>query len=184
MSQFLRLITHYSLLILIILIQACKPKEVVLPNETELITTVKLSFTDSSNVGNILTFVFRDIDGAGGNAPTQFDTIKLNSNKTYTMKLVLLDESKTPTDSTSNEVLEEGIDHQFFFNISSGLNITTSYQDLDANSKPIGIQSKWETGAIANGTATVVLKHQPGIKDGNQATGETDVEVVFPVRVE
>jgi len=119
--------------------QGCKPKEVAPPNETELITTVKLSFTDSANTSDKITFAFIDIDGAGGNAPSQFDSIKLAPNKTYNVQIVLLDESKTPADSISNEVLKEGVDHQFFINIGAGLNIVASYQDLDANSNPIGL---------------------------------------------
>jgi len=164
--------------------QGCKPKDDHVHNDTELITTIKLVFTDSANTGNILTFNFRDIDGAGGNAPTQFDSIKLAANKTYNLNILLLDESKTPTDTTSNEVLEEGVDHQFFYNISLGLNIVTTYSDNDVNNLPIGLQSKWKTGAASNGNSTVILKHQPNTKDGNQATGESDVEIIFPTKVQ
>ncbi|MBK9461274.1 MAG: hypothetical protein IPN94_18040 [Sphingobacteriales bacterium] len=39
--------------------------------------------------------------------------------------------------------------------------------------------TKFATGAVSTGILTVTLKHQPGTKDNNIATGETDVQVNF-----
>ncbi|CAN5126267.1 hypothetical protein BH09BAC1_BH09BAC1_13780 [soil metagenome] len=165
---------------------SCKKGDVENPhdiNEEELITTVTLAFTDSANTANVLHFTFSDPDGAGGNGPTQFDTIKLQANTTYYVAITLLDESGTEVDTISNEVLEEGIDHQFFFHVT-GASATITYTDSDDNGNPIGLQSKWVVGSIGTGTAQVILKHQPDVKapaPGNETLGETDVEVDFPL---
>lgn len=168
---------------------SCQKDDVENPddnNESELITTVTLAFTDSANTANVRYFTFNDPDGEGGNGPTQFDTIRLQANTTYFTSVLLLDQSGSEVDTISNEVLEEGVDHQFFFNTSGAAAIVT-YTDNDNNGNPIGLQTKWATGNIGTGTATVVLKHQPDIKaaaPGNEALGETDVEVSFVLEIE
>ena len=153
------------------------------PNESELITTAVLTFTDSAGVAPDVTAIFRDTDGDGGAAPTQFDTIRLKNNTTYFMDVLLLDESGSPTDTISNEVEEEAVDHMFFYT-QSGVNIITTYLDSDSNGLPLGLLTRWVTGNVSSGTSTITLKHQPGVKDGTQAPGETDIEVVFESRVE
>lgn len=152
-------------------------------NDSELITTVKLSFVDSSGIEPVRQFVFSDIDGDGGNPPSVFDTIRISSQRTYNVSILLLDESKSPADTISNEVLAEGDDHMFFF-FHAGASITSSYEDLDGNGIGIGLQSKWITGSLSSGTSRIVLKHQPGVKDGSFGPGETDVDIQFQSRVE
>lgn len=162
----------------------CKEEELPdVVNEEELITTISLAF-ENTLTGEINTFSFRDIDGPGGAAPSQFDTIRLLPDGDYTVLTTLLNESVTPAEDITVEVAEEGVDHQFFYTVSAGLNLTLTYNDTDANGDPIGIANIAATGAESNGTITVVLKHQPDIKDGNSATGDTDIEVVFVVEIE
>lgn len=150
-------------------------------NETELITTMTLIFTDSAT-NQISTFSFKDTDGDGGSGPVQFDTIQLAANKTYTCKVLLLDESKTETDTISNEVLKESDDHLFIYTIS-GLNLAIFRTDKDANNLPLGLNSKWWTGNMSNGKVKITLKHQPGVKDGSATPGETDAEVEFICKI-
>lgn len=152
-------------------------------NEEELVTTLRLTFTDS--LGSLpQTFVFKDADGTGGNAPSQWDTIKLSPNRTYFVTLKLLNESVTPTDTISNEVLEEANDHLFIFKQGGGINLTTSILDKDAANLPLGLQSKWRTGAVSTGTSQVILKHQPGVKNGSEVLGTTDVDVIFQTKIQ
>ena len=169
-------------LIFTLVFSACKeetPKPQDQPtNENELITTVKLIFTDSLS-GAINTAIFRDIDGESGNPPSQFDTINLQAFKSYSAQILLLDESKIAIDTISNEVAEEKNDHLFVFN-PSNVNLGITILDSDDNNFPIGLSSKWRSGAASKGLITVTLKHQPGIKNGTATPGETDVEVVFP----
>ena len=95
-------------------------------NDSELITTVKLSFVDSAGVVPVRQFVFSDIDGDGGNPPTVFDTIQISPQRTYNVSVLLLDETKSPVDTISNEVLAEGNNHMFYF-FHAGVNIASSY---------------------------------------------------------
>lgn len=149
-------------------------------NEGEVITTMRLIATDSATNTVAGTFTFRDPDGSGGTGPDIFDTIRLAANKTYNVQLVLLNETVTPADSISNEVLAEANDHMFFFHYT-GAAITQSYLDQDTNTPPLGIglHTKWKTGAASTGTSQVILKHQPGVKDGTETPGETDIDITF-----
>lgn len=172
--------------IIFITLGACKettPSPSAPPqNETELITTVKLIFTDTAT-NTVRTAYFYDIDGPGGAAPTVLDTIQLKSNTVYKTSIYLLDDSKNPADSISNEVLKEGQDHLFVFT-KVGVNLNIQISDKDINNLPIGLSSYWSTGAASNGSVTVTLKHQPGVKDGTAAPGETDVEILFPCKIQ
>jgi hypothetical protein len=147
-------------------------------NQGEIITTLKLLFTDSLTGAHFAEFVFRDPDGAGGNGPVEFDTIRVATGTNYEVNILLLDETKIPVDTISNEVLEEAVDHMFFFH-HTGTNITTVYQDADSNGLPLGLYTTWTTGSSSAGSSRILLKHQPGTKDGTEGPGETDVDVTF-----
>ena len=56
---------------------------------------------------------FVDLDGAGGNAPTVFDTIRLQANTTYNASITLLNESAIPAEDLTVEVQQEDQDHLF-----------------------------------------------------------------------
>jgi hypothetical protein len=158
--------------------QVTVPPPVV--NEQEIITSLQLVITDSATGTAVDTVIFLDPDGDGSGVPSRWDTLRLMPSRTYLATAVLLNTLASPVDTISNEVLEEANDHQFFFTIT-GATITHTYLDTDTNTPPlpIGLQNKFRTGAASNGTLQVVLKHQPGIKDGNAATGDTDVDVTF-----
>lgn len=169
-----------SIVILAACTTAChkEPKPADQPNnESELITTVRLLFTDSAS-GDTSSFQFRDPDGEGGNPPVTFDTLKLDASHSYLVDIILLDESKSPVDTVSNEVKEEANDHLFVFNIG-GAKLNVSILDKDGNNLPLGLHTRWRTGTVSEGTAEVLLRHQPGIKDGTPAPGESDVDVTF-----
>lgn len=154
-------------------------------NEEELITTVQLKFTETGT-SNTTTATFRDIDGDGGNAPTSFDNIVLAPGKTYDVSIELKDESKTPALDITDEVEEEGDEHQFYF-VPSAVNITVSNLNTDALGLPLGTTSKWTTGAASTGVVKVVLKHKPGgIKAAGDliTKGETDIELDFNARIQ
>jgi hypothetical protein len=160
-----------------------KPDDHHHDHENELITTVQLNFSGKGISGNDTTFIvlFDDPDGTGGNKPTAFDTIRLAANKTYSCDLILLDKSKNPVDTISNEVKEEKDDHLFFFTPSNKEALSVTINDKDTKGRNLGLKTSWVTTTVANGTVKVKLMHQPGVKDGTSATGDTDVEVDFPL---
>lgn len=150
------------------------------PNEAELITTLIVNLTDSVT-GASSSFEFDDPDGEGGNAPITIDTIRMDNGRVYFCDIVLLNKSVTPADTISNEVEEEGDEHQFFFTVL-GLNTIIEYDDADVNGNPIGLKTIWRSGTTAAGAINIVLKHQPGTKapaPGDPNVGETDVAVDF-----
>lgn len=185
-----KIIITSLLLTLGILSWSCKKNQDEAPspqdqNETELITTVSLIIKDNGVL--VDTFSFNDPDGVGGIAP-MVEHITLGANKTYTCTLLLLDETKNPVDTTSKEIEEEKDLHQFFFHPSAGTNMSFSYIDYDDHGVPVGLQTNVTTGTVSTGTLTIVLKHQPDVKptsgNGNEALGETDVEVSFDVTIQ
>jgi len=153
--------------------------EPVIVNESEVITTLKITLSDGNN--NHI-FQFRDPDGEGGNNGVT-DTIVIDSNKVYVATIQFLDESNPQNvHDITTEIKGEAEDHLICYTINTtGVEITTT--DIDANNHPIGLETDWSTSDPANGTLTIRLRHQPGIKNGDCERGETDLEVVFPVRV-
>ena len=169
-------------------------------NEAELITTMKITLRDTATQ-TITTYVFSDLDGAGGNPATFGNSgadsvINITANHVYEATILLLDQTKTPADTISNEVEEEGADHMFFFNsiaptgtpyntYLSGSMTNIKYLDLDANNRGIGLSTLWTAPSMmmAKSPLTIELKHQPNVKDGSFAPGETDIQVGFKLKV-
>jgi hypothetical protein len=158
-------------------------------HEQELITTVRLIFTPTGG-GTPVEFQFVDMDGDGGNAPIITNGV-LNANTAYSLAVSMLNESVNPAENITDEIRNEGKEHQLFYVIQSGLNLTIAYNDNDADNKPIGLLCNAATGDASSGTLTVVLRHQPNKNAANVATGditnaggETDAEVTFDVVIQ
>ena len=178
---------NYQKLLLLLTLTGCAKEEPIIPNEEELITTVKITFTPSQG-GDARVFQYQDLDGEGGNAPT-VTAEALQANTAYNMSVEFQNESTDPVDNITDEVQEEGVDHQLFYSFTGGIG-TLVYADQDDNGNPIGLQNTFTTGNASTGNMTLTLKHQPdknatGVKNGDitNAGGETDVEVTFYVEV-
>lgn len=179
-----RVFYPFALSALIFTVSSCK-KDKAPVNEEELITTVKLRFNELGTT-TVNTFVFRDIDGEGGNAPTSFEQIQLAPNKTYLYSVELLNESVSPADTITKEVIAEAGDHQFYFE-PTGVPVTVSNLNTDPGGLPLGTTATWTTGATtATGTVRITLKHKPGVKAaGDPVTkGETDIQLDWATRVQ
>ncbi|MBX2991564.1 MAG: hypothetical protein KF749_10415 [Bacteroidetes bacterium] len=180
-----------------VLVTGCKKDDPVSPpeeqNPQELITTLILSLTDTAGVAPGAEAIFRDLDGPGGNAPT-IDTMKVQSGVVYQATILLLDQTKTPADTISHEVEEEGLSHRFWFTVGGGAagRITVTYLDEDEGNPPLPIGLETQIAVSAGGTTTgtyqVVLKHyEPASlkrSDTNGTLGETDIDVTFPVQIQ
>jgi hypothetical protein len=151
-------------------------------NEEELITTVKLTFTPVGFVGSVQTFTWRDLDGDGPIQPV-IETIALSNNRTYAVSIELLNESETPPEDITEEIDEERDEHLFCFETTNGLNLSITRTDTDGTFE-VGLESEWATGNASTGSVTVILKHQPGVKNGSCDLGEVDVEATFPVTIQ
>jgi hypothetical protein len=147
-------------------------------NEEELITTLKLEFYDLS--GRLVeTAIFRDLDGDGGNPPSQWDTIRLDTQSLYLCQVNLLNEGETPADTITHEVEEEGTEHLVCFTPTDSV-VNIGGFDQDENGLDLGLRSRWLVTDYTNSFVRITLKHQPdGLKDGTCNPGETDIEVTF-----
>lgn len=172
---------------IVLFMNGCK-KEKIDPNQSELITTVRLKFTNTiSSSINPLVYEFKDLDGEGGAAPVKFDDIVLQKNIPYICEVTVLNESVSPADNITNEIKAEANDHQFYFVPSSSNLLSVSNYDTDTQGLPLGLSSFWVTGLNpGSGTVKVVLKHKPGTKAANDLInkGETDIELDFKLIIQ
>ena len=98
----------------------------------------------------------------------------------------LLNETEDPAEDITVEVEEESDEHQFFYTISTGLNVTTAYSNFDNNSNPLGTAFTITSGAASSGVITFTLRHEP-IKPNtglDNAGGETDLEASFNIAIQ
>jgi len=67
----------------------------------------------------------------------------------------------------------------------AALNLTVTITDRDSNAKqyPLGLETKFVTGAAGSGWLRLVLRHQPNLKNGTFAPGSTDLDVGFNVMI-
>lgn len=154
-------------------------------NEEEIITTLTVTLAPNGG-GDAITLQTRDLDGDGPNAPVVEVSGNLEAAATYNGSIVLLNETVTPAEDITEEVEEEADEHQFFYTIGGGLDVTTEYANFDGNGNPLGTAFTLTAGAASSGTLTFTLRHEPtkpntGLSD---AGGETDLETTFNVTVE
>lgn len=154
-------------------------------NEGELITTVRLDLVNDDDANDKPSATIKFKEGFGHDeALERNDTLKLQAGATYTATLTLLNESVNPAEDMTEEIAEEADEHQLFYKPSSAA-LTVEYLDEDEKGLPIGIVTAMNASNAGALTLKVILKHQPGLKNATStdATGETDVEVDFAVRV-
>ena len=173
-------------------------------NENEVITTVALQLAPMGG-GAAIDAAFDDADGDGGEPP-KVDPINLAAGTTYTLTVRLLNKLEDPPEEITDEVRDEGDEHQLFFTGTAVGGPTDrpppplrhSYGDTDLAGLPIGLTST-VAASSGSGTLTVTLRHLPPIDGAAVKTadlaervktggigaigGETDAEVSFAVTV-
>jgi hypothetical protein len=179
----------YLLAILCLFITACDPASGG-ENDAELITTVTYTLTPVAG-GSPIVLSFKDLDGAGGNAPIIIGAT-LPSNTEYTGEVSLKNEAATPVVELNQQIIEESTAHQVFISVTEGLinSIQYLYKDLDSRGRPLGLKTSLKTRAVGKGSLAVILRHNPnkeasGVINGQigNAGGESDVEAIFPIEV-
>jgi hypothetical protein len=159
-------------------------------NQEEVLTTLTATLTPIGG-GTIITMQSKDLDGDGPNSPVITVSGAITANTTYNGSLELLNETVTPAELINPEIEEEGVDHQFFFDVSNGIT-TINYADFDSNGNPVGLEFTLNTSAVVgSGTITITLRHEPnkdaaGVSDGDitNAGGATDMEATFAIEVQ
>ncbi len=158
-------------------------------NEEEVITTVTATFTPAGG-GTAITLTSRDLDGDGPAAPVTTVSAPFTAGTTYNGTVTFLNELATPAENITEEIFEEGEDHQIFFQQTALGEFT--YTDTDGNNKPIGLTFRYDAlPTAATGNLTITLRHlpnknAPGVEVGNitSAGGGTDAQVTFPVVIQ
>ena len=161
-------------------------------NEDELITTVTAIYTPEGG-GTAITLQYKDLDGEGANAPVIDVSGNFERNKTYNGVVTFKNELANPAEDITAEVIEEGDEHQVFYQKTGTLNAFTygtASSNFDKNGKPLGLQSVFTTTGAANGTLKITLRHEPNKSAANVASGDitnaggsTDAEVTFTISV-
>ena len=170
-------------------------------NELEVITDVKLVFTNTTDASDVIEASAQDADGLGIGELMVLNQINLDANKTYILSFEIFNNLETPGEDIGDEILEEDNEHQFFFSFSDGAfsnpggngNIDTAsdpleYNDQDENGNPVGLSTTWTTSAeaLSGGNFTVTLKHQPDVKTATSGAndGETDFNLRFVLNIQ
>jgi hypothetical protein len=155
-------------------------------NEEEVITLVTLTFLPADGVGETVVYSFSDPDGDGGAAPMISSAGTLLAGKAYTGQVSFAG----PAGSIDAEIVEEGTEHQVFYQTTADLTLAylNDATDQDTDGNPIGMLVDATAGAAGTGDLTVILRHEPtkgfAIDRPDLATGETDVEVTFTVVIQ
>jgi hypothetical protein len=185
------------------MLAACPGDDGGSSNDTELITTVVVSFAPTS--GSTVTATFDDPDGDGGQAPT-VDPVNLAPGN-YTLTVQFQNRLVTPPEEITDEVRDEQNFHLVLFTGTAVVGPATtnatgplmqSYADMDGNALPVGLTNGIVASA-GSGELTVTLRHmppeQPPVKSSSTLMdamtggidsigGSTDAQVTFTVTVQ
>ncbi|MEM1322526.1 MAG: GTP cyclohydrolase [Bacteroidota bacterium] len=170
-------------------------------NELEVITDVKLIFTNTMDANDVVEASAQDPDGMGVQELQILGSIDLDVNKTYTLTYEILNNLETPGEDIGAEIQDEDDEHQFFYSFSDGAfasptgngNIDTAsdpinYGDMDGNGNPLGYTTTWTTSgtALNAGTFTARLQHQPGEKTSTSGAndGDSDFDLEFVLNIQ
>lgn len=162
-------------------------------NAQELITTVVLNGYNVNNPSlNQFSIKWEDLDGDGGNAPI-IDTLQLDSGITYRVNVLMLDKTKTPFDTISNEVLREADEHQLFYTLSPNLNDKLNITRLDNDNNnpplPLGLDIRITPTSIMPsaipiiGNLNIKLSHYDGVPKTTTPSAESDIDINLPIKL-
>lgn len=150
---------------------ACKKDDPVHEHENEFINGIRMEFVNGEEKK-----VFEWIEK--GN----IDSIVLTPGTKYQVYVSFLDIDHE--EDITEEIKEDGHNHQVFITTTPSDLLQVAYTDQDKNGLPVGIESDITTTSAGTGTLRLQLKHYAGNKDGNAASGSTDVSVDFSLVVQ
>ncbi|NIK74663.1 hypothetical protein FHS56_002192 [Thermonema lapsum] len=183
-----------TLLAASVALTACKKDDPKPVNESELITTVEVTFTNQDDDSDVVTIRWYDEDGDGPANPV-ITNGNLRGGATYNAQVKLLDESKSPAKDITAEIRAEAEEHQLYYGFSNALFSSFEYLDQDANGRPLGLSFRVSTAPNRRDSEnfTVLLIHE-GDKSKNNASspwvynqligGEVDVQADFKLNLQ
>lgn len=178
---------------------SCESDDPVPENDAEVITDVTLTFQELDASGNAVGTPFSakasDPEGIEIGATPTIETVTVKKGKTYRMNITVT--NSIAGEDITEEILEEADEHQFFFvgGAFAGNILTIAYDD--PSGELIGLQTELGVSSSPGTNNTqmqIVLRHAldksyPGATNPNfptyeQAGGETDLDITFPVVIE
>jgi hypothetical protein len=170
-----------SVFCILISISSCKNDGAQTLNEN--ITTVKVVATNLAN-SHVDTFEYVNFNESKPNPPSYVDTVRLSPNSSYSIQVILLNEAPNPVQNMTDTIVARADNHLIIYNVdpAAGL-ISVKILDKDSKGLPLGLMSAWETSVATNGWLRLILRQQPGSKNGTETPGITDFEADFPVLV-
>jgi hypothetical protein len=182
------IIASLSIALFSTFLSSCKKDNPPVPDEQELITTVKLQLSNTAT-GFSRVFVYKVENGFGNSSSgtVQIDTLRLQPGLTYDAVISVLNEKANPVEDITSEILEKDYEHLFVFasvpaSGSGSVNVSGGNKDKDG--KPLNQTFKLSTGTAGQGRFDVQLMHLPTDKNGTTpatAGGETDLAASYPV---
>jgi hypothetical protein len=192
-----------AMLVGTVVMTSCNKDEIVPEeeNELEVITDVKLVFTNTTDATDIVEARAKDPDGAGVAELEILDEINLDTSKVYTLTFEIFNNLDTPGENIGDEILEEDEEHQIFFSFSNNAYSTPlgngnidnasdplSYNDTDGNGNSVGLSTNWSTSStqLTGGIFTIRLQHQPEVKSSTSGAndGDTDFDLSFVLNIQ
>lgn len=126
------------------------------------------------------TYTWSDLDGLGG-AAAKIDTIKLTPNGTFATEITIQDGAASPVKDYTPEIIAEKDAHLFVYRVI-GANLAVTNLAKDGKSKDFGQTASAKTTTASAGSLQILLKHDPDKSAADPSkTGETDIDVLFPV---
>lgn len=152
----------------------------------EFLTTVELVATNANDATDVQTAKWVKLNPDDTTAPDLSKAfLNLKQNAHYNVAVKFMDETKTPAQDVTGEILDRENYHLICFDIASGLNLQVTRTDHDTNNPPleVGLQDLFATGGASTGNLEVTLHHQPNVKNGDCAPGSIDADVNFTINV-
>lgn len=186
----------YLLSALTIAFSSCESEDPIQENDGEVITDVTLTFQelDGSNnpVGTPFSFKASDPEGIETGATPTVEDVVLTKGKKYRMSIEVY--NSIAGEDITEEILEEGDEHQFFFLGSAFTSNALQIAYDDPSGELIGLRNIVTVSSSPgtnNALIQVILRHDldkdyPGATNPNfqtyvQAGGETDLDITFPL---
>ncbi len=172
-------------------------------NEVEVITDVKLIFTNDADATDVVEASAQDPDGEGVEELKILGEITLGTDKTYTLTYEITNSlaDEPEEQNIGAEIREEDDEHQLFYSFTADAFASPSgdgnvdsasdpinYNDTDGNGNSLGLSTSWTTSSstITGGTFTARLQHQPDVKTATSGAsdGDTDFELQFILNIQ
>lgn len=164
-----------------IVLASCKNETVSVPGE--YISTLKVVAKNQHN-SIVDTFEYVNFNETRPNPPSYVDTIRLQANSSYAIRLILLNEAANPVQEMTDTIVARAADQLMVYNIDPAQALfSLNIGDKDENGLPLGLQSVWKTADSTNGWLRLILREQQGHKNGTETPGITAFEADFPVTV-